>query len=149
MTNTEAMAEHLVNTLNLPQSAAEWLMMLWNAIQVFDDVADEDAIERQDLDAVIWNTLVAMPQNQFFAAHSSILLPIVSTMILKWQASDRIERDGKADAKSYMWRAGYYDVILIVVQLCHGVKLATENAHIVMEMYGETFAEYKKEFDNA
>ena len=149
MTNTEAMAEHLVQTLNLPQSAAEWLMMLWNAIQLFDDVADEDPIERQDLDAVIWNTLIAMPQNSFFAAHSGTMLPIVSSMILKWQASDRTEREGNADEKSYMWRAGYYDVVLIVAQLCHGVKWAMDNAHVVMHMYGETYAEYKKEFNNA
>lgn len=148
MTNTEAMAEHLIKTLNLPQSAAEWLMMLWNAIQVFDDVADGDAVERKDLDGVIWNTLVAMPQNQFFAANSAALLPLVSSMILKWQASDRMEREGMADAKSYMWRAGYYDVVLAVFNLCHGVQTATENAHIVMNMYGETFADYMKEFEN-
>jgi hypothetical protein len=60
-----------------------------------------------------------------------------------------VERAGQADARSYVWRAGYYDLILIVVQLCHGVDVATKLAPIVMQMYGETLADYLKEFPNA
>jgi hypothetical protein len=40
-------------------------------------------------------------------------------------------------------------LILIVVQLCHGVNAATKLAPIVMQMYGETLADYLKEFPSA
>jgi hypothetical protein len=113
--------------------------MLYGAIQVFDDVADGDPVKREDLNAAIWNTLVGMNQNSFWIANSHNLAPIVATMILKWQGSDQVERSGKADARSFVWRAGFYDVVLMVVALCHGTLRATEDAASVMELYGAKF----------
>jgi hypothetical protein len=112
-------------------------------------VADGDAVERDDLNAAIWNTLVGMSQNTFWIANSQTLTPVVASMILKWQASDQAERSGKADARSFVWRAGYYDVVLMTVALCHGTQRATETAQQVMELYGETLEDYMKEFGNA
>lgn len=149
MNSAESLQKNLQETFNLPASAIDWFLMLWGAIQVFDDMADGDRIERHDLDAAIWNTFVAMPQNQFFSQNSSALLPCVASMILKWQASDKAERAGAADARSYMWRAGYYDVILMVVQLCHGPKIAIELSDSVMALYGEKLEDYLKEFNDA
>jgi hypothetical protein len=140
---------NLQKALALPAPAVDWLLMLFEAIQVFDDVADGDPVEREDLNAVIWNTLVGMNQNTFWIANSHSLTPVVATMILKWQASDQAERAGKADAKSFVWRAGYYDVVLMAVALCHGTQQATEKAQQVMELYGEKFEDYMKEFDHA
>ncbi len=149
MGSSEWLKENLQRVLALPAPATEWLMMLWSAIQVFDDVADGDPVEREDLNAAIWNTLVGMNQNSFWAANSITLAPVVATMILKWQGSDQAERAGKADARSYVWRAGYYDVVMMVVALCHGTKYATDNAHLVMALYGETLEDYMKEFSHA
>ena len=149
MGSSEWLKENLQKVLALPAPATEWLMMLWGAIQVFDDVADGDPVEREDLNAAIWNTLVGMNQNSFWAANSLSLAPVVATMILKWQGSDQAERAGNADARSYVWRAGYYDVVMMVVALCHGTKYATDNAHLVMALYGETLEDYIKEFGHA
>jgi len=143
------MKDFLQKGLALPAPAIDWLLMLYGAIQLFDDVADGDPVEREDLNACIWNTLVGMNQNTFWIANSHSLAPIVATMILKWQASDQAERDGKADAKSFVWRAGYYDVVLMTVALCHGTQQATEKAQQVMELYGEKFDDYLKEFNHA
>ena len=149
MTGIDWLKENLQRVLMLPAPAIEWLLMLYGAIQVFDDVADGDAIERDDLNAAIWNTLVGMSQNTFWIANSQTLTPVVASMILKWQASDQAERNGKADARSFVWRAGYYDVVLMTVALCHGTQRATETAQQVMELYGETLEDYMKEFGNA
>jgi hypothetical protein len=140
---------NLQRVFALPTSAVEWLLMLYGAIQVFDDVADGDPVDREDLNAAIWNTLVGMNQNTFWIANSQNLAPLVATMILKWQASDQAERAGKADAKSFGWRAGYYDLVLMTVALCHGTQQATEKAQQVMELYGEKFEDYMKEFSHA
>jgi hypothetical protein len=149
MGSVDWLRENLQRVFALPAPAIDWLLMLWGAIQVFDDVADGDPVEREDLNAVIWDTLVGMSQNAFWQAHSSVLTPIVAAMILKWQASDQAERAGKADARSFGWRAGYYDVVLMVVVLCHGTQQATQAASQVMELYGESFEEYMKEFGHA
>ena len=48
-----------------------------------------------------------------------------------------------------MWRAGYYDLVLMAVSLVHGAGFATLHGHHVMALYGETFEDYMKEFGNA
>lgn len=149
MGNVDWLKENLQRVFALPAPAVEWLLMLWGAIQVFDDVADGDHVEREDLNATIWNTLVGMSQNTFWQANSHTLAPVVASMILKWQASDQAERAGKADARSFVWRAGYYDVVLMVVAVCHGTQRATQAAQQVMELYGETLEDYMKEFSHA
>ena len=145
----ESLSANLQGVLQLDPEAVEWLLMVYHAIQVFDDVADGDPIERDDLDMAIWNTLVSMYQNKFFVLNNRHLTPLVSNMILKWQASDRAERGGQADAKSFVWRAGYYDLVLGVVQLCHGAECAMQNAHHVMALYGEKLEDYLQEFSHA
>ena len=146
---TEGLRENLTKVFMLPKTAVEWLMMVYDALQVFDDVADGDPVERKDLNATIWNTLVGMHQNAFFIANSNHLTPLLATMILKWQASDTAERNKQADAKSFMWRAGFYDLILMAVSLLHGAEYAATHGHHVMALYGEKFEDYMKEFCNA
>ena len=130
----------------LPDAAVAWLLDLWAVIQVWDDVADKDAIARPDLDAAILKSLVTMPGNPFFQANASVLLPVVAGMIAKWKAADDAEVAGQADERSFMWRAGYYDVILAVIMCAHNAGTAMRVARHVMHLYGETFAEYRKEF---
>jgi hypothetical protein len=149
MTSVDWLKENLQGFFALPTPAVEWLIMLYEAIQVFDDVADGDPVDREDLNSVIWNTLVGMGQNPFWQVNQQTLAPIVASMILKWQGSDQAERAGKADAKSFVWRAGYYDVVLMVVALSHGTKAATAHAQDVMRLYGETLETYLEEFNNA
>lgn len=138
-------AAHL-QPFDLPPDAVQWLLDLWHCIQVLDDCADDDPVLRADLDRAIFTMLVSMPANLFFARHSQALLSQLATFVLKWKASDDAELTGKADAKSYMWRAGYYDVVLAVVLLVHGPTLTMNVAQHVMALYGETFAQYCEEF---
>jgi hypothetical protein len=150
MNNSVAMLEkNFGEGLFLPPDAVKWLLDLFHAFQIFDDFADNDPVSRADLNSLIWNTLVGMQQNPFYMQNSFRLLPVVSINILKWQASDTVERAGNADAKSYNWRAGYYDIVLAVVQIYHGPDFAAQNAHIVLGLYGETYDDYIKEFKNA
>lgn len=143
------LSKNLKDELSLPDDAREWLLALWNLIHVFDDAADGDPINRDDLDKAIFDAIVSMPANGFFVENRAILLPLMSVAILKWKASDTAEREGKASAVSYVWRAGYYDIVLAVVQIVHGTETAMQIAHEVMRLYGETFGGYQAEFAGA
>jgi hypothetical protein len=134
------------DVLGLPPDAADWLLSVWVVTQVFDDVADGHNVERKALHDAIWNSLVKMPLNPFYQANSGTLLPIMANSILKWVASDDAERAGKADEKSFVWRAAFYDIVLLVVLLTQGKDAALAKAATVMSLYGETFADYRKEF---
>jgi hypothetical protein len=142
---TQSLIVHFEN-LDLPPEAAGWLMDIWRMIQMLDDVADGDPVSRDDLNAAIWASLVTMPANPFFLANAAALQTALAQMVLKWQASDDAERQGMADARSFIWRAGYYDLVLLVVLLTKGHANAMKDAMIVMRLYGETLDEYLKEF---
>jgi len=135
--------------LRLPGEAVDFLIDMWACIQMFDDVADGDTVSRDELDRVLWGALVKMPGNPFYVANAKTLIPVIATQILKWQASDKVEREGKADARSFVWRAGYYDLVLIVVQLCKGYEAAVRAAPSVLSLYGEKLDDYLKEFGHA
>jgi hypothetical protein len=90
-----------------------------------------------------------MNRNIFWLENAQTLTPVVATMILKWQASDQAERAGHADARSFVWRAGFYDVVLMTVALCYGSNHATEVASQVMAIYGEKLEDYLMEFNHA
>ena len=144
----QSLAVHFQN-LELPPEAAGWLLDIWQLIQAWDDVADEDGIERDRLDRAIWASLVTMPANPFYLAHAASLQAGLALQILKWQASDDAERSGQADEKSFVWRAAYYDIVLLTVLLCLGRESAMEKAGAVMALYGEDFAKYREEFTHA
>lgn len=136
-------------TLELPPEAADMLIQLWNVSQFFDDCADGGRIKRADLNRTLWDCLVGIQLNRFYANNSAMLIPVLSTVIMKWQGSDAAERRGQADARSYMWRAGFYDLVMISCVIVHGHEKAAAMADMVMSIYGETLAEYMGEFTNA
>lgn len=146
MSHSDNLKQHL-DRLGIPEDAATWLLGLWNLWQVFDDCADGDPVDRDELDQAIWFACISSHSNSFFAEHANILLPVVGVQIQKWQASDHAERAGAADARSYMWRAGFYDVVLLVAHMTTGMN--AERAASVLGLYGETLEEYQKEFPNA
>lgn len=139
----------MVEVLELPAPAVLWLLDLWKSIQVLDDLVDGDPVDRADIDETFWRLLVDMPGNPFFQANAAFLLPALATALLKWKGSDAAERAGQADEKSFVWRASYYDIILLTVSLCHGPKIALQAADKVMSLYGEKFEDYRKEFPHA
>jgi hypothetical protein len=57
-----------------------------------------------------------------------------------------VEREGNASAQSYVWRAGYYELVLAAVRLCHGPVAAASVAHKVLGLYGEKLDDYLSEF---
>jgi hypothetical protein len=90
-----------------------------------------------------------MPSNPFFQKYASHLLPIMSSLVLKWIAANKLEDNKEELNKAYMWRAAYYDLVLEVVRLVHGYKEAAVVSDYVAKMYGESFEDYVKEFINA
>lgn len=145
----EQILAHSFEVLDLGPDASSWLLDVWRCTQVFDDVADGGSVSGDDLGHAIWASLVGLQMNAFHARHAAALVPVLALQILKWHGANAAERDGTADARSYMWRAGYYDLVLMVACLVHGPEKAAALSPVVMRMYGETLADYEKEFHHA
>jgi hypothetical protein len=143
------MNEQLLAPLNLPLTAQRWLLDFFNVIQGLDDWRDNDPVEPKQKEKVIYQVMVELPQNHFFQNNSHNLLPLVSILILKWIGANKLEDNREQLHKDYMWRAAYYDLILEVVRLVHGFDGAASAAEYVAKLYGETYEDYVKEFENA
>ena len=115
--------------------------------QRFDDMVDEpEKLTREDQDALIWDSFVTLPTNPFYLRHLVTLSPVLALVIAKWKASDTAEREGRHDARSFVWRAGFYDVLLIVYTLVNGPGAAMRDAEVIMGLYGEKLDDYMQEF---
>lgn len=137
---------NLSEVLQLPTEAVEWLCGMYDVAQFFDDVADGDKTTRKELDKALWSSLVSLNTNPFYAQNAQTIAPAVALFILKWQASDKEERLGNANPVTFVWRAGYFDLVLLAVLICKGQEFATENAHLVSRLYGEKLEDYLGEF---
>ena len=143
------MKPELLASLNLPEPTVRWLLDFWSVIQGLDDWRDNDEVSPQEKEAVIYKVMFLLPNNPFFQYHSKELLPIVSNLVLRWIGANRLEDNREDLHKAYMWRAAYYDLILEVVRLVHGFEAAANASDFVARLYGETFEDYVKEFQNA
>jgi len=141
-------SEHFA-PLNLPEPTVRWLLDFWSVIQGLDDWRDNDEVSPQEKEAVIYKVMFLLPNNPFFQYHSKELLPIVSNLVLRWIGANRLEDNREDLHKAYMWRAAYYDLILEVVRLVHGFEAAANASDFVARLYGETFEDYVREFQNA
>jgi hypothetical protein len=137
------------SNLNLPLDTQRWLTDFWDVIQGLDDWRDNDAVDPAEKEKVIYQVMVSLPSNPFFQRHAQHLLPIMSNLVLKWIAANRLEDNKEELNKAYMWRAAYYDLVLEVVGLVHGYENAAIASQYVAKMYGESFEDYVKEFQNA
>ena len=131
-----------LDALGLPPSPTEYLCELYNSFQVFDDAYDRDEANKKDVERAVWWSFVGQAANDFYSQKSAELTPVVAVQILKWRAANEAEEAGRADAQSYMHRAGFYDIVMLVCHLC-GVEASHDT---VLRLYGETFEDYKKEF---
>lgn len=145
MTDEQILYANL-DAIGLPPDAVRWLLDMWQAIQTFDDVADGDAVSPEDASKALWSSLCGLQMNPFHAANAGMLVPVVALQILKWHGANSAEKAGGHDARSFMWRAGFYDLVLWVVALCLGPDAAQQKAAHVMAMYGEKLEVYMEEF---
>lgn len=141
MTDKIALLRQGFDLIGLPQDAADWLVMVWDFIQLVDDCYDGDTPSAEGADRVAWSMLVGMPSNPFYRANMDSLTPILALQVLKWRVSNFREKNGMADAKTYMWRAGYYDLVLAAAQLC-GVG---QEINAIPDLYGENLSDYLQE----
>ena len=73
----------------------------------------------------------------------------MSNLVLRWIGANKLEENKEELHKAYMWRAAYYDLILEVVRLVHGFEEAAKVSDYIAKLYGESFEDYVREFQNA
>lgn len=136
----------MLDYLSMVGPAREFMLDLWVLIQVFDDIEDGGECDTFEVDRALWAALVNFPTNEFYVANRHAISGVMATQILKWKAATQAENKGQADERSYMWRAGYFDILMYVYALLYGRIAAQERAQDIMSRYNETFEFYAAEF---
>lgn len=133
----------MFDVLELSPDANNLVLDVWALIQVFDDIEDGDKPKKDESERALYASLVGLPSNPFYRQNLATIGPALLLMIEKWKAANIVESNGKHDAKSYMWRAGFYDVLALVC-ICDGKR-----PQLALALYGESYENYMKEFDHA
>jgi hypothetical protein len=131
------------------EAAAEFCRLLYEAIQVWDDVVDGDEPGATINDPMSW-LLFRMEWQPFYARNAMILKPVLLSSYLGWRDATALERDpSRTDAdleKAFMLRAGVYDVFAVCAWLIGGEGWSREVGPEIRRAYAERLDDYKAEF---
>ena len=127
--------------------AVNFAVCLWHGAQAWDDLEDEGSADHNAL--ISWMAFTK-EYHPFFARHGSIMRPAMLSMYLKWRVANVLDRGTRDDvAKSYMLRAGLYDVWHLMAWLTGGEAWAAEVGPEIYREYSETPDSLWKEMNNA
>lgn len=143
----ESTFRQICASLELSKSATDLVLGLWASCQFFDDVLDLDSEKAGSaLDGVMRFLLIESHLSAFYQQNAIAISSCIAVQLAKWKAANYAEENGFADVKSYMWRAGFYDLLLLIVMLDKGIDYANASARDILQCYGEQFQEYLTEF---
>jgi len=130
--------------------AVSFALQIWEAAQIWDDMKDGAKQGSDDVEDLLAWLAFGKEYSPFFAKYQPILRPALLGMYLKWSAANVLEVGDEDDInKAYMLRAGFYDVLHLMVWLVGGNDWARRVGPEIYRAYGETLNELKREFDNA
>jgi len=146
MTNPKEHLKVHFDNLQLPYDAQSFLMLLWDVFQNLDDWRDGAELTPKEIELAIYKVLVLLPGHSFFIMNHTALAHALSTATMKWFGANAVEDAKEVNEASFVWRAIYYDIVLLVVNLVHGYEVARDVSGYVTKMYGEKYEEYVEEF---
>lgn len=118
-----------------------------HVLHTWDDVADKDPVEEKDINKAFLLTFFEFQNNNIWV--SCGLNHHLLNVFLRWRDANVIEQDLDASdddlAKSYMLRAGLYDLFVIISYYLHGDEWAAKIGPYVRKFYGETYLGYVEE----
>lgn len=126
--------------------AVDFILKLWEALQIWDDIEDEKKIDG-------YNSLLSWlafgkEYHPFFMQWAHLLRPAFLQVYLQWRAANVLDRGDRLDvAKSYMLRAQFYGVVHLIAWIIGGDDWAAEVGPEIWRSYGETPDDIWQEFN--
>lgn len=119
----------------------------WDVCQAWDDLVDGGNISTDAINDAFLKCLLYIPTNPISVSMPELPYHIYN-VFLRWRDSDAIERGSPTSEdlnKSYMLRAGVYDLFILIAAKLYGDKHAKNIGVKVRKYYGETLESYKLE----
>lgn len=138
-----------IGALPLSPHVYAFVADLYHVLQAWDDFYDGDQMPQAAKLEAIWASLVGIPSNPFFRAHYGELLPLLASLVVKWESANQLEAKRERLDIAFVWRAAFFDVVLHCLLIEHGPCIAMEQGPRVARLYSETFDSFRKELENA
>lgn len=136
--------------------AVAFLESVAAATQIGDDLVDEDMgeLKRARLMARLFERLLMLAANPFYARYQAQLAPLIVTGVLEWEVSNEWQRSPHDETRlfGYVRREALEGVIVFVAYLTGGVDWAMTVGREIHEFYhvvhadGETLDTWSNEY---
>jgi len=131
------------------QDAIALSFMLLEVAHVWDDLIDEDEVSKENIDKVFKYLIYDIPMNPIYKMIPGINSHLLN-IFLRWRDATAMESKENPDLeKTYMLRAGIYDIFSIITYYLLGDEKAKEMGPKIRALYGETLEGLKEEFNHA
>ena len=128
--------------------AIRWLLDLWDAYEVVDDLIDRDKPVGEDrIFRMLWEFAIDCPSNPFFLRNVQTLIPILHMGVNHWIDSVHLEREGsdKSLHLSFVLRDAYMSILQAVIELTRGRAVMRAISLDVFNFFGEeSFDAYRE-----
>lgn len=121
-------------------------MQLLEVAHAWDDMIDGDEINGSKVNRIFRYLIYDIPTNPVYRLIPELPSHLLN-VFLRWRDATTMEAEDQPDLeKTYMLRAGIYDIFLLIAYHLHGDQWAEEIGPSVRKLYGETLDSLKKEF---
>lgn len=118
--------------------AVNLCMMLVEIAHAWDDIVDGDDIAETDVNRIFRYLIFDIPKSPIYQAIPSLPDHLLN-VFLRWRDANKLERMEPPEVeKSYMLRAGIYDIFQLIAYHMYGDEWAEEIGPKVRLLYGET-----------
>lgn len=143
--------ELLEHAMQGNQHAIQLVRDWTKALHLWDDLIDGDKpVSTDDVNAIFRKMLVEIPANPFFASHAPALLPVLSSGITAWHASNVFEASGRREliAQAHMLRMQVASVFVACAEIIGGHQWAAEVAPLLwQQIQGDRLHKYINEIE--
>jgi len=120
------------------QDAINLSMMLLEVAHLWDDLIDKDKVSDDDINRIFRYLIYDIPMNPVYRIIPGINCHLLN-IYLRWRDSNTMESLEKPDfEKTYMLRAGIYDMFSLITYHLFGDKRTEELGPKIRLLYGET-----------
>lgn len=129
-------AERLLGYLKGNRDAARFVADLFAVLHFFDDVLDQDVeIEPERVYARLFQVLVDLPRNAFYAEHFATLQPLIAVAITNWRVANTYENANDKLHIAFILRSDYANILEMCCLIVGGPDWAYEKALEIREWF--------------
>ena len=134
--------EFLLRALQGNIPAVAFCETLFSISQAWDDIVDQD--KEYDVNKMMWEALVTLPNNPFYREHFDILNPFVQIAIVDWLDSNELCKGNvEQKAAAYVLRDTLTTIVIHCARLIGGYDWMMEiSMEVRRELYNEPLNEY-------